>query len=221
MKQKSHLKWFILILIIALALSACERPVPRPEVEEPTATTPDTTIIVPTAPSDGEGETGYPAPGEGEGEPAPTAAPTATDGAGQEGSDGEDVSPTATPPPPEPTATTAAAAGETTYTIVAGDTLYKIAQRYGITVQELAAANDIVNVNDIDVGQVLTIPAPGSAEATPASGEERVHIVQPGENLFRIGLQYGFTVDELAEYNGLANPNDLEVGQQIRIPPAQ
>jgi LysM repeat protein len=219
MKHNSPRKWFILILILGLALSACERPVPRPEVDEdePASTaTPDTTIIVPTAPGDGE-ETGYPPPGDGEEGVAPTASPTAAGETGEEG--GEGTVPTATPLPP--TATPAPATGETTYTVVAGDTLYKIAQRYGLTVQELAAANDIVNVNDLDVGQVLTIPAAGAVEVTPVSGEERVHIVQPGENLFRIGLQYGFTVDELAEYNNLANPNDLEVGQEIRIPPAQ
>ena len=43
--------------------------------------------------------------------------------------------------------------------------------------------------------------------------------MQAGENLYRIGLQYGFTVEELATYNNLANPNSLSVGQQIQIPP--
>lgn len=62
-------------------------------------------------------------------------------------------------------------------------------------------------------------------EATPEgdgeSGEERVHVVQAGENLYRIGLQYGVSWTVLAEYNNLANANDIEVGQQIRIPPGE
>lgn len=62
-----------------------------------------------------------------------------------------------------------------------------------------------------------------TAEATPTAsaeaGEERVHVVQPGENLYRIGLQYGVPWTMLAEYNNLANANDIEVGQEIRIPP--
>ena len=53
---------------------------------------------------------------------------------------------------------------------------------------------------------------------TSASGEI-IHTVQPGENLYRIGLRYGFTYHELAAYNGIANPNSISVGQQIRIPP--
>ena len=59
-----------------------------------------------------------------------------------------------------------------------------------------------------------------AATAVPVTTEERTHVVQAGENLFRIGLQYGFTVDELAAYNNIANPNVLDVGQVIKIPPS-
>ncbi len=57
-------------------------------------------------------------------------------------------------------------------------------------------------------------------ESPPAATGERIHIVQSGENLYRIGLLYGFTWQELQTYNGLVNPNALEVGQEIRIPPS-
>jgi LysM repeat protein len=53
----------------------------------------------------------------------------------------------------------------------------------------------------------------------PPPAEEQVHIVQAGDNLYRIGLRYGFTIQELVTYNNLANPDRLEIGQQIRIPP--
>ncbi|MFQ5576716.1 MAG: LysM peptidoglycan-binding domain-containing protein [Anaerolineae bacterium] len=46
----------------------------------------------------------------------------------------------------------------------------------------------------------------------------RVHIVQAGQNLFRIALQYGYDVDTLARYNNIANPNLIYVGQSIKIP---
>ncbi|HEY1409065.1 MAG TPA: LysM peptidoglycan-binding domain-containing protein [Promineifilum sp.] len=64
-------------------------------------------------------------------------------------------------------------------------------------------------------------PAPEATASQPQPGPsgEIIHIVQPGENLYRIGLRYGFTYQELAAYNGITNPNALEVGQQIRIPP--
>lgn len=65
-------------------------------------------------------------------------------------------------------------------------------------------------------------PAPEPTAAPTAqtsSTGEIIHVVQAGENLFRIGLRYGFTAEELAAYNGIANPNWISVGQQIRIPP--
>lgn len=64
-------------------------------------------------------------------------------------------------------------------------------------------------------------PAPEpTAEPQPeAPTGETIHVVQPGDNLYRIGLRYGFTAEELAAYNGIANPDRIDVGQQIRIPP--
>ena len=52
----------------------------------------------------------------------------------------------------------------------------------------------------------------------PASGVH--HTVQPGENLFRIGLIYNITVDTLVRANNLRDPGQLEVGQRIYIPGA-
>jgi LysM repeat protein len=61
-------------------------------------------------------------------------------------------------------------------------------------------------------------PTAAPTQQTTSSGEI-IHTVQQGENLFRIGLRYGVSYQELAAYNGIANPNVLSVGQQIRIPP--
>lgn len=57
--------------------------------------------------------------------------------------------PTATPTP-------------VTYTVQRGDILYRISKRYGVSVQAIAAANNIVDVNRIRVGQLLIIPAAGT-----------------------------------------------------------
>lgn len=57
---------------------------------------------------------------------------------------------TSTPTPPP--------ASSTKYTVKAGDTLYSIAKRYGVTVAQIASANKLSNVNLIRVGQVLAIP---------------------------------------------------------------
>ncbi len=58
---------------------------------------------------------------------------------------------------------------------------------------------------------------PAVQPTAPATGE-RIHVVQAGENLFRIGLQYGFTAQELATYNNIPNVDRIYVGQEIRIP---
>ena len=57
------------------------------------------------------------------------------------------------------------------------------------------------------------------ALAAPAAADEPlIHVVQPGENLFRIGLRYGVTVDVLVAANGLGNANRIYVGQRLVIP---
>ncbi len=110
------------------------------------------------------------------------------------------------------------------HVVQAGDTLFKLALLYGVTVDEIAAANGLADVDTLEVGQEIKIPEPGTVIVEPTATpvpptEEITHIVQPGENLFRIGLRYGFTVMELADYNGITNPDRIEVGQAIRIPP--
>ncbi len=55
----------------------------------------------------------------------------------------------------------------------------------------------------------------------PAAAQQPIiHVVQPGENLFRIGLRYGLTVNTLAAANGIVNPNHIYVGQRLVIPGA-
>jgi LysM repeat protein len=58
------------------------------------------------------------------------------------------------------------------------------------------------------------------ATPTPTPGGERIHIVQPGENLYRIGLLYGLSWVAIAEYNGITDPNTITAGQELRIPPS-
>ena len=62
--------------------------------------------------------------------------------------------------PTEPTTAPEVPAGGTTYAVRSGDTLYTIAQRYGVTVQAIVDANKLSNPNRLDVGQQLIIPAP-------------------------------------------------------------
>ena len=53
---------------------------------------------------------------------------------------------------------------------------------------------------------------------TPTAQAQIIHIVQAGENLYRIALHYGTTITAIAEANGIANPTQISVGQQLIIP---
>lgn len=76
-------------------------------------------------------------------------------------------------------------------------------------------------------------PAPAEDEAPQEAGAEdesapavepegpRTHIVAPGENLFRIGLQYGVSWQALAAFNGLTDADQITAGQELLIPPAE
>ncbi|MBP6471866.1 MAG: LysM peptidoglycan-binding domain-containing protein [Chloroflexi bacterium] len=206
MKRKTiNPLWLVLATAALLfVLSACERPVPQPEVPTTTApvvvptTAPE--IIVPTPVPPEPTIAPYPGPGE-----IPVDATAVPEG-------GETI-PQATPVV-DPT-------GPQSHTVQAGETLFSISQRYNVPAAEIAAANNLANVNQLDVGQVLVIPVAGSTPptgTTPPTTGEQVHIVQPGENLFRIALRYGMTTNELAAYNGIADPTLIFVGQVIRIP---
>jgi LysM repeat protein len=97
-----------------------------------------------------------------------------------------------------------------------GENLFRIALRYNTTVEAIAAASGISNPQLIYVGQKLTIPQGGGTTSPPGGG--RTHVVQPGENLFRIALRYGTTAQAIAAANNLPNIHLIYVGQVLRIP---
>jgi len=66
--------------------------------------------------------------------------------------------------------------------------------------------------------QPTASPPPEQAAQPVQPGVEQTHVVQSGENLFRIGIRYGCSVLELSTYNGIANPHWIYAGQVIRIP---
>jgi LysM repeat protein len=185
------------LLLLALLLTACERPLRDDPV------LPTTTIITP----EGGATIAVPTTDPLVATPLPPA--------------------DATPVPPAADATVAPPTTEQQYTVQAGDSLGLIAQNFGVSAEEIAAANNMATIEDtIYVGQVLTIPVPGTSDtpagsATVSAGGEIVHIVQAGETLYRIALLYSTTYQELAAYNNLANPDDIEVGQALLIPPSQ
>lgn len=97
------------------------------------------------------------------------------------------------------------------HTVVAGETLAKIAGAYGTSISALISANNITNPNLIRVGQKLNIPSGGSggSNATvydPYKRSGRTHIVRSNDTLASIAAQYsGVTATHLARANGIVN----------------
>lgn len=101
-----------------------------------------------------------------------------------------------------------------TYIVGRGDSLYSIANRYGITVNELKSANNLTS-NLLRVGQILTIPTIIPPETTP--GTYQVYIVKNGDTLYSIARKFNTTVNDIIDFNQLTSTG-LVIGQQLLIP---
>ena len=151
--------------------------------------------------------------------PLPTPTPTAT----------VQVVP-ATPSPTAPPVITPDVPEVTYHTVQAGETLWDIANRYGVTMEALVAANELSDPDALEPGQRLVIPeaedtggeASATAEPTPGAedegGGQRTHTVGAGDTLWSIALEYGTTVDEIASLNDLDPEGVLTIGQELLIP---
>lgn len=64
-----------------------------------------------------------------------------------------------------------------------------------------------------------TVPSPAASPTAAAQQAERIHIVRPGDTLMGIGRLYGQNVNDLVVWNNMMDPNQLRVGQEIRIAP--
>jgi LysM repeat protein len=115
-------------------------------------------------------------------------------------------------------ASPASAQGPVVHVVQRGENLYRIALRYGVTVDAVVKANNLSNPRLVYVGQRLAIPTGSGAGGPAATVPAGAHVVQRGENLFRIALRYGVSVDALAAANGIVNANRIYAGQRLVIP---
>ena len=108
-----------------------------------------------------------------------------------------------------------------TYKVKQGDSLYQIAQKYGITVNEIKNTNNLTS-NLLQIGETLLIPTK-KAESTPlepSTTDQTIYTVKSGDNLYDIARIYNVTVGELKKANNL-NTNNLTIGQKLIIPTSQ
>lgn len=157
---------------------------------------------------------------------APTAEPVATQTseATQAPEATKAPEPTEAAEPTEPPAPTQppTSGGEQVHMVKPGENLFRISLSYGLPYQTVAAYNGITNPNRIHVGQEIKIPPSGEtsppSQPQPPSGGARYHVVKPGENLFRVALQYNMLYTALAAANNLSYPYTIYAGQKLIIP---
>jgi LysM repeat protein len=207
-----YLKLILLLFVLALVLVGCNRERPA---STPTGPTPAVKAGTPSPAPPGAAVTKVVLPGQ---TPQPAGAATPVP-----------LTP-ATPLPPTPVlvATQAPApaaaqpGGETIYIVERGDTLGKIAARYGVTIKQVVDLNSIANPNIITPGQKLRIPvaAPAATKA-PASGQtgsQKTYTVRAGDTLVAIATNFGVTVQAIQQLNNLTSPDQIYTGQVLKIP---
>jgi LysM repeat protein len=97
------------------------------------------------------------------------------------------------------------------YTVKPGDTLWAIAQRNHVSVQDLVRANGLRNPGSIFPGEQLSIP-----------GQQQTgsYTVRPGDTLWSIAHGLGIKLNDLLRLNPVGDPNVIQPGQHLNVPAA-
>ncbi len=98
------------------------------------------------------------------------------------------------------------------YIVKKGDTLYSIARKYNVSVDELKKINNLTS-NNILIGQKIYIPS----ELEILQNDYTIYTIQEGDTLFSIANKFNISVQELMTLNRL-NSLDITIGEQLLIP---
>jgi murein DD-endopeptidase MepM/ murein hydrolase activator NlpD len=122
-------------------------------------------------------------------------------------------------------------AASSSYTLKRGDTLGRVAAKFQVPIEAIAAANNIANPNKVREGLKLTVPDKKAAQvatakpiatAAPAAPEDgsKLYEVQAGDTLSGIAKRFGTTVADLVERNGLKGATAvIREGKPLKLPP--
>jgi LysM repeat protein len=107
----------------------------------------------------------------------------------------------------------------------AGETLYALSRKYGVSVDQIKLANSGVNINDIGIGQIILVPSSYVPKAASASASKptsnsgtRKHTVVAKETLYSLTKRYDISVEELKKSNPEIGERGLQIGMELIIP---
>jgi murein DD-endopeptidase MepM/ murein hydrolase activator NlpD len=120
--------------------------------------------------------------------------------------EGEAEAPSRSAPAPAQMAPAAGAQGAGSYSAFPGDTVYGVAQRFGVPVRTLIETNGLKPPYRLVAGQRLQVPV------------RQEHVVQAGDTLLAISRIYGVDQSSLVSINGLRPPYALKPGQRLTLP---
>ncbi len=127
------------------------------------------------------------------------------------------------PAPVISTISTPSSAG--THRVVKGDTLFSLAKRYRVSVQELMSWNQLNSPSALKIGQVLRIHSSSGNGRNSVSIKKKpskssiYHTVRRGDTLYSIARHYRQSVSNLAKWNGVRKSTRLKTGQKLRVRP--
>ncbi|MCQ6277551.1 LysM peptidoglycan-binding domain-containing protein [Bacillus sp. V3B] len=107
------------------------------------------------------------------------------------------------------------------HTVQSSDTLWKIAQKYNVSVDSIVKANNLNVTQYLYIGQKLIIPASQPSQPPVVTQPDTIHVVQSGDTLWKIAQKYGITIQEIFQANKLNENDYLYIGQKLTIPAKQ
>lgn len=94
------------------------------------------------------------------------------------------------------------------HVVRAGDTLWRLANLYHVTVDSIVTANGLTDPNRLVIGLALVIPTQGE-----------LYVVQPGDTLFTISRRFNLNVQSIVDENQIQNVDQIRAGVTLYIPP--
>lgn len=111
-----------------------------------------------------------------------------------------------------------------TYTVVKGDNLWSISQRFDVKMTSIISTNNLKEISRLSIGQKLKLPitnmniAKAEGYSQDAAVEEIIYYVKKGESLWSISRDYNVKLEAIIAANSITDASKISAGQQLRIP---